>query len=169
MPGRERPGPGQFHVYTCRRRQHDRGGCQVPSTRSNTGERRAGHRSGRTLARPWPHGRRAGAGHTVMTTADIWLTAAARAALEKLPRAQAVIVNSVIRDIPRKPGRRLNIPGGPPACRRRSSRLPTTARTYPDPLDRQLRAAMPVPLLDPQGQGSMEPPLLPSRDRRKKP
>ncbi len=50
-----------------------------------------------------------------MTMADIWLTAAARAALEKLPRAEAVAVNAAISDIPSKPGRRLNIPGAPAA------------------------------------------------------
>ena len=50
-----------------------------------------------------------------MTMAEIWLTAAARTALEKLPPAQARAVNSTIRDIPSKPGQRLNIPGAPQA------------------------------------------------------
>jgi hypothetical protein len=47
--------------------------------------------------------------------ADIWLTAAARAALEGLSPPQAKAVNAAIRDIPSKPGHRLNFPGAPPA------------------------------------------------------
>jgi hypothetical protein len=52
-----------------------------------------------------------------MTMADIWLTEAARDALQRLPRAQAVAVNAAISDIPSKPGRQLNVPGAPPAER----------------------------------------------------
>lgn len=50
-----------------------------------------------------------------MTMADIWLTTAARAALEKLPPAQAQAVNAAIHGIPSRPGQRLNIPGAPTA------------------------------------------------------
>lgn len=54
-------------------------------------------------------------GHTVMTMADIWLTTAARAELDKLPPAQAEAVNDAIGDIPANPGQPLDIPGAPPA------------------------------------------------------
>lgn len=50
-----------------------------------------------------------------MTMDEIWLTEAARSALARLPRAQAQAVNRAIREIPSKPGRRLRIPGAPPA------------------------------------------------------
>ena len=50
-----------------------------------------------------------------MTMADIWLTAAARAALEKLPSVQAEAVHSAIDDINAAPGQRIDLPGAPPA------------------------------------------------------
>lgn len=50
-----------------------------------------------------------------MGMADIWLTAAARSALEELSSGQARAVNAAIRDIPGKRGQRFNIPGAPPA------------------------------------------------------
>lgn len=50
-----------------------------------------------------------------MTMADIWLTAAARAALEKLLPAQAEAVRSAIGDIATEPGQRIDLPGSPPA------------------------------------------------------
>src|ERR1039457_772499 len=50
-----------------------------------------------------------------MVMADIWLTVAARSALEKLSPGQAGAVHAAIRDIPSKHGQRFNIPGAPPA------------------------------------------------------
>jgi hypothetical protein len=50
-----------------------------------------------------------------MTMADIWLTTAARTALESLPSDQADAVSTAIRHIPSNPGRPLNLPGAPPA------------------------------------------------------
>lgn len=52
-------------------------------------------------------------GHTVMTMADIWLTAAARDALGKLPPGQAEAVNGAIGDITADPGQRIDLPGAP--------------------------------------------------------
>jgi hypothetical protein len=50
-----------------------------------------------------------------MTMADIWLTPAARNALEKLPPAQAGAVNSAIGDITAGPGQQIDLPGAPTA------------------------------------------------------
>ena len=53
-----------------------------------------------------------------MADADIWLTAAAEAAFSELqetaPR-QAAEVATAINDIPASPGRRIDVPGAPPA------------------------------------------------------
>jgi hypothetical protein len=50
-----------------------------------------------------------------MTMADIWLTAAARATLQRLPAAQAAAVRSAIDDITTEPGQRIDLPSAPPA------------------------------------------------------
>lgn len=50
-----------------------------------------------------------------MTMADIWLTPAARVALDELPPAQAEAVHDAISDIDSDPGQRIDLPGAPAA------------------------------------------------------
>jgi len=72
-----------------------------------------------------------------VTMAQIWLTAAARAALEALPPEQAEAVNDAIGDITAKPGQRIDIPARPqrsrssPRNRATPTRLSSSAAAPP--------------------------------------